>query len=133
FVANASCTLTSPLSMLIDFTKPNETMSRVNPGYLTDFNASFTCSSAIDMHKVTCGALHVNYALCVPSIRAERQRLEACAPIRTTEATKTTTNAAMLKQPSGTNRFQFRLHQFGLRVGAIGGGICSIEAFYVGG
>jgi hypothetical protein len=39
----------------------------------------------------------------------------------------------MLKQPSGTNHFQFRFHQFDLGVGGIGGGVCSIEAFYVGG
>src|SRR5438067_4156883 len=49
FVARASCTLTSPLSIWIDFTKPNETMSRVKPGYFTDFNALFTCSSEIDI------------------------------------------------------------------------------------
>src|SRR6266568_3987416 len=49
FVASASCTLTSPLSIWIDFTKPNETMSRLKPGYFTDFNAVFTCSSEIDI------------------------------------------------------------------------------------
>src|SRR6266516_3668245 len=49
FVASASCTLTSPLSLWIDLTKPNETMSRVKPGYFTDFNAVFTCSSEIDI------------------------------------------------------------------------------------
>jgi hypothetical protein len=26
-------------------------MSRVKPGYFTDFNAFFTCSSEIDMHQ----------------------------------------------------------------------------------
>ena len=31
--------------MLTDLTKPNETMSRLKPGYLTDFNASRICSS----------------------------------------------------------------------------------------
>src|SRR5213592_4075062 len=51
FVARASCTLTSPLSILTDLTKPNETMSRVKPGYLTDFNTFIACSSKIDMHK----------------------------------------------------------------------------------
>src|SRR5438552_4851690 len=49
FVASASCTLTSPLLIWIDFTKPNDTMSRVKPGYFTDFNAVFTCSSEIDI------------------------------------------------------------------------------------
>src|SRR5205814_10222122 len=49
FVAIASCTLTSPLSMLTDLTKPNETMSRVKPGYLTDLSASRTCSSETDI------------------------------------------------------------------------------------
>jgi hypothetical protein len=47
FVAIASCTFTSPLSIWIDFTNPNETMSRVKPGYFTVFNAFFTCSSEI--------------------------------------------------------------------------------------
>src|SRR6266568_5315052 len=36
----------------------------------------------------------------------------------------------MLKQPSGTNHFQFRFHQFGFAVGEIGGGFCSTELFY---
>ena len=27
-------------------------MSRVNPGYFTDFNAFFTCSSEIDMDEI---------------------------------------------------------------------------------
>src|ERR1051325_7758809 len=49
FVARASCTLTSPSSIWIDFTKPNETTSRLKPGYFTDFNAVFTCSSEIDI------------------------------------------------------------------------------------
>src|SRR2546422_5795498 len=49
FVANASCTFTSPLSIWMDFTNPKETISRVKPGYFTDFNAVFTCSSEIDM------------------------------------------------------------------------------------
>src|SRR5215467_3310523 len=67
FVASASCTLTSPSSIAIDFTNPNETMSRVKPGYLTDFNAFFTCSSEIDMHQdyVCCvrGKLCVEFSL----------------------------------------------------------------------
>src|SRR5437899_10661841 len=62
-VASASCTLTSPLSMLTDLTKPNETMSRVKPGYLTDFKAFFTCSSEIDIIKLTSGPAHVNRAM----------------------------------------------------------------------
>src|SRR5204862_5679103 len=61
-VASASCTLTSPLSIWIDFTNPNETISRVKPGYFTAFNAFFTCSSEIDMHQITCAASQVNSA-----------------------------------------------------------------------
>src|ERR1043166_9488833 len=49
FVASASCTFTSPLSILIDLSNPNETMSRVKPGYFTVFNASRTCCSEIDI------------------------------------------------------------------------------------
>src|SRR6476661_6598765 len=60
FVATASCTLTSPLSIWIDFTNPNETMSRVNPGYFTDFNAFFTCSSEIDIFQGNRPASDVN-------------------------------------------------------------------------
>src|SRR5207237_1086864 len=44
-VARASCTLTSPLSMLTDLTKPNETMSRLKPGYFTSRNAARTSVS----------------------------------------------------------------------------------------
>src|SRR5512132_2476686 len=51
FLASASCTLMSSLSIWIDFTNPNEMMSRVKPGYFTDFNAFFTCSSEIDIDK----------------------------------------------------------------------------------
>jgi len=58
FVVSASCTLTSPLSMLTDLTKPNETMSRVKPGYLTDFNAFFTCSSETDIHEAYAWVRH---------------------------------------------------------------------------
>src|SRR4029077_19860017 len=60
FVASASCTLTSPLSIWIDFTNPNETMSRVKPGYFTDFNAFFTCSSEIDIFQGNRPASDVN-------------------------------------------------------------------------
>src|SRR6476620_8130915 len=60
FVASASCTLTSPLSIWIDFTNPNETMSRVKPGYFTDFNAFFTCSSEIDIFQGNPPASDVN-------------------------------------------------------------------------
>src|SRR4051812_15242006 len=59
-VASASCTLTSPLSISIDFTNPNEMMSRVKPGYFTDFNAFFTCSSEIDILKGNLPASDVN-------------------------------------------------------------------------
>src|SRR5258707_5804238 len=59
-VAIASCTLTSPLSIWIDFTNPNETMSRVKPGYFTDFNAFFTCSSEIDIFQGNRPASDVN-------------------------------------------------------------------------
>src|SRR6266853_1531455 len=59
-VAIASCTLTSPLSTWIDFTNPNETMSRVKPGYFTDFNAFFTCSSEIDIFQGNRPASDVN-------------------------------------------------------------------------
>src|SRR4030095_4666129 len=51
FVASAICTLTSPFSMETDFTRPNEIMSRVKPGYFTDFKAFFTCSSEIDISE----------------------------------------------------------------------------------
>src|SRR5262245_54981617 len=59
-VASASCTLTSPLSISIDFTNPDETMSRVKPGYFTAFNAFFTCSSETDIHEFTCAIPAVN-------------------------------------------------------------------------
>jgi hypothetical protein len=35
--------------MWMAFTKPKETISRVKPGYFTDFKAVLTCSSEIDM------------------------------------------------------------------------------------
>src|SRR5437868_2839240 len=61
-VARAICTLTSPFSIWTDFTRPNETISRVNPGYFTDFKAFFTCSSEIDISELTRVALEVNSA-----------------------------------------------------------------------
>src|SRR6266403_4661271 len=51
FVASASCTFTSPLSISMDFTRPNDAMSRLNPGYFTNFSAFLTCSSEIDIHE----------------------------------------------------------------------------------
>jgi hypothetical protein len=36
----------------------------------------------------------------------------------------------MLKQPAGTNHFQFRIHQLGLGVSGTVGGFCSIKSFY---
>ena len=65
-VLNATCTLTSPSSIWIDLIKPNETMSRVKPGYFTDFKVFFTCSSEIDMLQPTCRALNVNRPLRLP-------------------------------------------------------------------
>src|SRR5882672_756856 len=59
-VAIASCTLTSSLSIWTDFTNPNEIMSRVKPGYFTDFNAFFTCSSEIDIFQSNRPASVVN-------------------------------------------------------------------------
>src|ERR1700681_2636393 len=44
-VASASCTLTSPLSMLTDLTRPNDTISRLKPGYFTSRNAARTSVS----------------------------------------------------------------------------------------
>src|SRR5882724_8061185 len=35
----------------MDFTNPKEMISRVKPGYFTDFNAVFTCSSEIDIRE----------------------------------------------------------------------------------
>src|SRR5437773_2264303 len=60
FVARASCTLASPLSILTDLTRPNDTMSRVKPGYFTDFSAFIACSSKVDMSKLTRGLSDVN-------------------------------------------------------------------------
>jgi hypothetical protein len=50
--------------------------------------------------------------------------------INATEPTKATNNANMLKQPTGTNQFQFRFHQLGLGARGTGGGFCSTESFY---
>src|ERR1700679_2298858 len=41
---NCIVTVTTPLAAAISLTRPNETMSREKPGYLTDFNASKTVS-----------------------------------------------------------------------------------------
>jgi hypothetical protein len=41
-----------------------------------------------------------------------------------------TNNIAMLRQPSGTNHFQLRFHQFGFGVGGIADVICSTNVFY---
>ena len=74
--------LTSPLSIWIDFTNPNEIMSRVKPGYFTDFNAFFTCSSEIDIGEFTCAMLEVNLALVLATLgsaRASRARFGAIA------------------------------------------------------
>src|SRR5437868_10978459 len=68
-VARAICTLTSPFSIWTDFTRPNETISRVNPGYFTDFKAFFTCSSEIDISELTRVALEVNSALRFAAVR----------------------------------------------------------------
>src|SRR5947209_18895341 len=51
FVARASCTFTSPLSILTDLIRPNEAMSRLKPGYFTDFSASRICSSETDTNQ----------------------------------------------------------------------------------
>jgi hypothetical protein len=46
---SASCTVMALPSTWIPFTKPNETMSRLKPGYLTAFNASLISASEIAM------------------------------------------------------------------------------------
>src|SRR5207244_7826887 len=51
FVASASCTFTSPSSIWTDLSNPKETMSRVKPGYFTDFNVFVTFVSEIDLHQ----------------------------------------------------------------------------------
>src|SRR5947207_15035777 len=48
----------------MDFTNPKEIISRVKPGYFTDFNAFFTCSSEIDILKA--------YARCAKRKRTPR-------------------------------------------------------------
>src|SRR4029078_8088856 len=53
-------TLTSPLSIWIEFGTPTDWMSRVKPGYFTDFNAFFTCSSEIEIREFTCGTPNLN-------------------------------------------------------------------------
>src|SRR5215510_10085634 len=77
-VASASCTLTSLLSISIDFTNPNETMSRVKPGYFTDFNAFFTCSSEIDMHEDYVCCVRGKPCLEFSSIRSGEHTRLAC-------------------------------------------------------
>src|SRR6059058_4224208 len=44
----------------MDFTNPKEIISRVKPGYFTDFNAFFTCSSEIDIFEGNLPASDVN-------------------------------------------------------------------------
>jgi len=41
-----------------------------------------------------------------------------------------TKRAIMVKQPVGTNHFQFLVHQLSFDCGGIGGGTCSINLFY---
>src|SRR5215212_8339183 len=50
-VANASCTFASPLSTVTDLIRPNETISRLNPGYRTDFSASRMSASLIVIER----------------------------------------------------------------------------------
>src|SRR5438876_10312347 len=50
---------------------------------------------------------------------------------RTIAPTKTPNSIAMLKQPRGTNHFQFRFHQLGLGVRGTAGRSCSTRPFYV--
>src|SRR5436305_3073447 len=50
-VARASCTFTSPSSIVTDLIKPKETMSRLNPGYFTDFSASRISASLIAIEE----------------------------------------------------------------------------------
>src|SRR6476661_5773398 len=91
FVASASCTLTSPLSIWIDFTNPNEMMSRLNPGYFTDFNAFFTCSSEIDIFQRNRPASDVNQggSSCPQDDRiAEGQAFQSFVSAENTQAPK---------------------------------------------
>src|SRR6266478_2300079 len=82
-VASASCTFISPLSMLIDLTKPKETMSRLKPGYLTDFSASRICSSETSIAtQFTRGVSGVKHAKvryeCELDLQVPRDRMTAC-------------------------------------------------------
>src|SRR5262249_50598885 len=76
FVASASWTLTSPFSIWTDFTRPNETISRVKPGYFTDFKAFFTCSSEIDISELTRDAREVNRTLIAEFLKLFLSNLE---------------------------------------------------------
>lgn len=49
----------------------------------------------------------------------------------TIEATKTRKNAKIVRQPVGTNHFQFRVHQLDRGLEGRGGGFCSTELFYL--
>ena len=55
-------------------------MSRVKPGYFTDFKAFFTCSSEIDIPELTRAALEVNHALVRNKARVNRTLLKM--PVR---------------------------------------------------
>src|SRR5882762_9867629 len=71
FVASASWIVTSPFSIWTDFTMPNETMSRVKPGYFTDFKAFFTCSSEIDISET-----YARRARGKPCARAQKGKVD---------------------------------------------------------
>src|SRR5437667_8312832 len=85
-------------------------------------NPSVTCEPRASM---TAGC---TFALAKASLQTSVD-FTAVNTINITEPMKTTNNTAMLKQPSGTNHFQFRFHQFGFAVEEIGG-FCSTELFY---
>ena len=53
----------------------------------------------------------------------------ALKTITSIEPTKTTNSSTTVRQPAGTNHFQFRFHQLGLCVG-IAGWVCSTKFFY---
>jgi hypothetical protein len=53
----------------------------------------------------------------------------ALKTINAIEPTNATNNANMLRQPAGTNHFQFRIHQLGRGVRGTAG-FCSMEPFY---
>src|SRR5215468_10538868 len=71
-------------------------MSRVKPGYFTDFNAFFTCSSEIDIREFTCGTPNVNrtdFRLAKSSLRFVVLLLVLGRRI---SVTRTTTSCALL-------------------------------------